>query len=54
VRKLFAREPGGLGFDRRRDAAGPQREGEEPSPMMHEPEKSDSVIVAAKPTNKAE
>ena len=22
--------------------------------MMHEPEKSDSVVVAAKPTNKAE
>jgi hypothetical protein len=30
VRKLFAREPGGLGFDRRLDAAGPHREGEEP------------------------
>ena len=25
VRKLFAREPGGLGFDRRLDAAGPRR-----------------------------
>jgi hypothetical protein len=35
------------------DAAGPQREGEEPSPVMHEPEKSDSVVVAGKPTNKA-
>jgi RNA-directed DNA polymerase len=53
VRKLFAREPGDLGFDRRVDAAGPQREGEEPSPVMHEPEKSDSVVVAGKPTNKA-
>jgi hypothetical protein len=30
VRKLFVREPGGLGFDRRMDAAGPCREGEEP------------------------
>ena len=30
VRKLFAREPGDLGFDRRLDAAGPRREGEEP------------------------
>ena len=30
VRKLFAREPGGLGFGRRLDAAGPRREGEEP------------------------
>jgi hypothetical protein len=30
VWKLFAREPGGLGFDRRLDAAGPHREGEEP------------------------
>ena len=30
VRKLFAREPGGLGFDRRMDTAGPHREGEEP------------------------
>ena len=31
---------------------GPHREGEEPKPMMHEPEKSDSSIVAVKPTNK--
>ena len=30
VWKLFAREPGGLGFDRRLDAVGPHREGEEP------------------------
>ena len=30
VRKLFAREPGGLGFDLRMDTAGPHREGEEP------------------------
>ena len=30
VWKLFAREPGGLGFGRRVDAAGPHREGEEP------------------------
>src|SRR5664280_2440728 len=32
---------------------GPHREGEEPKPMMHEHGKSDSAIVAAKPTNKA-
>ena len=30
MRKLFAREPGGLGFGRLLDAAGPRREGEEP------------------------
>jgi hypothetical protein len=29
VRKLFAREPGGLGFGRRRDTAGLRREDEE-------------------------
>jgi hypothetical protein len=28
--KLFAREPGDLGFDRRLDTVGPHREGEEP------------------------
>src|SRR5262249_23720678 len=33
---------------------GPHREGEEPKPMMHGHEKSDSVIVAVKPANKAE
>jgi RNA-directed DNA polymerase len=32
---------------------GPQREGEEPKPLMHDPEKSDSGIVAMKPMNKA-
>ena len=31
---------------------GPHREGEEPKPMMHGPEKSDSSIVARKPANK--
>jgi hypothetical protein len=54
VQKLLAREPGGLVFDLREDAAGPHREGEEPKPMMHEGEKSDYAIVAEKPTNKAE
>jgi len=54
VWKLFAREQGGLGFDLRADSAGPHREDEESKPMMHEPEKSDSVVVATKPTNKAE
>ena len=29
MRKLFAREPGGLGFGRRLDTAGPRREDEE-------------------------
>ena len=33
---------------------GPHREGEEPKPMMHGHEKSDSVIVAVKPANKAD
>ena len=32
---------------------GPHREGEEPKPMMHGREKSDLVIVAVKPANKA-
>ena len=32
---------------------GPHREGEEPKPMMHGHEKSDSAIVATKPPNKA-
>src|SRR6478609_8096834 len=36
------------------EPTGPHREGEEPKPMMHGHEKSDSVIVAVKPTNKAE
>ena len=52
VWKLFAREPGGLGFGQRMNTAGPHREGEESKPMMHEPEKSDSAVVATKPANK--
>jgi group II intron reverse transcriptase/maturase len=36
-----------------RIVTGPRREGEEPKPMMHGREKSDPVVVAAKPTNKA-
>jgi RNA-directed DNA polymerase len=32
---------------------GPQREGEELSPLMHGREKSDPAVVAVKPTNKA-
>ena len=35
------------------EPAGPHREGEEPKPMMHGHEKSDSAIVATKPPNKA-
>jgi hypothetical protein len=53
VRTLFVRESGDLGFGQRRNTAGPHREGEEPKPMMHEPEKSDFAIVATKPANKA-
>jgi len=33
--------------------SGPHRESEEPKRMMHDREKSDSAIVATKPTNKA-
>ena len=52
------RNLGDLGSGRRRwvlSAAygGPHREGEEPKPMMHGHEKSDLVIVAMKPANKA-
>src|SRR5262245_15566397 len=36
-----------------REYGGPRREGEEPKPMMHGHEKSDLVIVAIKPANKA-
>src|SRR5262245_18454976 len=36
-----------------RERDGPHREGEEPKPMMHGHEKSDLVIVAMKPANKA-
>ena len=32
---------------------GPHREDEELKPMMHEPKKSDSAVVATKPANKA-
>ena len=53
VQTLLAREPGDLAIDRSAIAAGPHREGEEPEPMMHGHEKSDSAIVAGKPTNKA-
>ena len=31
---------------------GPHREGDEPEPVMHEREKSDPAVVAAKPANK--
>jgi len=49
------RNLGGLGSDRQalRERDGPHREGEEPKPMMHGREKSDLVIVAMKPANKA-
>ena len=52
------RKLGGLVSGRRRrvwcEYGGPHREGEEPKPMMHGPEKSDLAIVAWKPANKAE
>jgi hypothetical protein len=44
-------EPGDLWFDQPLQA-GPHWEGEEPKPMMHEPEKSDSAVVAVKLANK--
>ena len=50
---LFVRESGDLRFGQRGNTAGPHREDEESKPMMHEPEKSDSAIVATKPANKA-
>jgi hypothetical protein len=48
------RKLGGLGSGRRNrvlcaEYGGPRREGEEPKPMMHGPEKSDLAIVAMKP-----
>jgi hypothetical protein len=50
------RNLGGLASGRQmlRERDGPHREGEEPKPMMHGPEKSDPAIVAMKPANKAE
>src|SRR5207244_9304038 len=42
VQTFLAREPGDLAIDRSATAAGPHREGEEPKPMMHGREKSDS------------
>jgi RNA-directed DNA polymerase len=49
------RNLGDLGSDRNGAAvAGPHREGEESKPMMNGPEKSDPVIVAMNPANKAE
>ena len=56
VRTLLVREPGDLWIGHRPQddgADGPHREGEEPKPVMHDLEKSDSGIVAGKPTNKA-
>jgi hypothetical protein len=51
------RNLGDLASDRRRRVpcvyGGPHREGEEPKPMKHGREKSDLVIVAMKPANKA-
>ena len=48
------REPGGLAFGLRMDTVGPRREDEESKLVMHEREKSDSVVVAGKPSNNAE
>ena len=56
--KGLHRNLGGLVSGRRGwvlcEYGGPHREGEEPKPMMHGHEKSDSVIVAVKPTNKVD
>ena len=52
ARTLFAREPGDLSSGQLLSWDGPCREGEEPKPVMHGREKSDSVIVAMKPANK--
>ena len=57
VRTFLAREPGDLMVGQQHCYmcwSGPHREGEEPKPMMNGHEKSDSAIVATKPTNKAE
>ena len=54
VRTLLTRESGDLMSDQWRLAVvGPHREGEEPKPVMHGHEKSDSAIVATKLPNKA-
>jgi len=54
ARTLLVREPGDLRIGRSLYwADGPRWEGEEPKPPMHDSEKSDSAIVAAKPSNKA-
>ncbi len=53
VQTLLVRELGDLGFGQRSNTVGPHREDEKSKPMMHEPEKSDSAIVATKPANKA-
>ena len=57
ARTLFAREPGDLMVGQQYSAlycSGPHWEGEEPKPMVYDYEKSDSAIVARKPTNKVE
>src|ERR687888_1300281 len=53
--KGLHRNLGGLVSGRQmlRERDGPHREGEKPKPMMHGHEKSDLVIVAMKPANKA-
>src|SRR5260370_28966564 len=53
VQTLHAREPGDLTTDRLATAAGPHRKGAEPQPMTHRREKSDTALVAGKPTNQA-
>jgi RNA-directed DNA polymerase len=53
-RKGTRRNLGGLALGRDGSRhAGPHREGEEPKPVTHGREKSDPVIVAVKPSNKA-
>ncbi len=54
VQKLIVREPGYLLTGQEGESStGPQWEGEEPKPLTHGREKSDSAIVAGKPANNA-
>lgn len=53
VRKLFAREPGGLCVGRSRERSVPGRM-KSPTPVMYDVQKSDSCILAMKSANKSE
>jgi len=53
VGKLLVQEPAHLGLAQRSDTAGPQREEAGSQPMMREPRKSGSAIVARQPADNA-